>query len=223
MKLLIIDDDENIAGFLRTRLAHYGFVTDIANDGESGIRLSRTNAYDLIILDLNLPDMRGGAVIDCLKELPHVPPILLVSVVGDAMSKVDLINEGADDYLVKPFIFEELLARTRALLRRCERRIPDVLTVDDVSLDPFAQRVWRAGAVVPLTRKEFDILEYLLRHSGRVVSRSELFEHVWDSSADPCSTAIDTHLGNLRRKLGQPDVIETVHGMGCLVRCPTFL
>lgn len=218
MKALIIDDEATMTGHLAARLPQHGFAADTAPDGATGIRLARTNEYDIILLDLQLPDMRGSDVIAELRKLHTMPPVLLVSVIADAWSKVELLNAGADDYLPKPFLLEELVARMRALLRRRDEHATSVLIAADLTLDPYAQTAWRAGEALPLTRKEFDILEYLLRHQDRIVPKSELIEHVWDSAADPFSASIDTHLGNLRRKLGLPEIIETIHGRGCRIK-----
>ena len=217
MRVLVIDDDVMITGFLQDHLTDAGFAIDIAHDGATGIHCARINEYDLVLLDLNLPDMLGGEVIKMISTFEKRPPVLLLTVVADPWSKVELINAGADDYLVKPFLLDELIARMRALLRRGTNMASDVLTAGDVTLDVRAQMAWRAGTILPLTRKEICLLEYLLRNPGRVVSKTELVEHVWDGSVNPFSAAIDTHLTNLRKKLREPCPIQTVHGRGYLI------
>lgn len=214
MKVLVIDDDIDITDFLESHLPERGFAVDSANDGSSGIRLACMNEYDLILLDLNLPDMTGETIVETLHERERVPPIIMLTVVADSSSKVRFLNAGADDYLVKPFLFDELIARMRALLRRSDHRTPDVITIGDVVVDSNAQTVHRAGEHIPLTRKEFALLEQLARAQGTVLSKGALIEHVWDSSANAFSSAIDTHMTNLRRKLGDPEIIRTLHGRG---------
>lgn len=217
MRVLIIEDDQDMLTFLRAHLPPRGFVVDAAETGVEGLRLARVNAYDLVLLDLNLPDMRGEEVVEALQQAAAVPPILMLTVVGDADSKVRLLSIGADDYLAKPFSFDELVARMHALLRRPRDVTPNVLRVDDLTLDLSRQSLTRNGKLIPLTLKEFMLFSYLMRHQGRVVAKSTLIEHVWNDAADPFSNSLDTHMTNLRRKLGKPDPIRTVHGRGYVV------
>lgn len=214
MKALVIDDDQDICGFLRAHLPARGFTVDIGHEGQTAISLARLNEYDLLVLDLNLPDMSGEEVIQALRQANIEIPILVFSVVANTESKVRLLNCGADDYLVKPFSFEELVARMNALLRRPTALTSDIMAVDDLEMDTKKQTVMRRGRMIELTRKEFAILECLLRRRGEVVSKGALIEHVWQSSANPFSDALDTHLTNLRKKLGEPELIHTVHGRG---------
>lgn len=217
MRVLIVEDDPELAGFLKAHLPARGFVVDVAEDGASGVALVHGNEYDLVVLDLNLPDMPGEAVVREVQSGKHVPPILMLTVVGDAESKVRLLAAGADDYLVKPFSFDELVARMRALLRRPRERIPDVLSAGNLTLDADKQTVIRGAEPLALTMKEFTLLEFLLRQRGTIVPKSRLIEHAWDSSSDPFSNSLDTHMTNLRRKLGEPDLIRTVHGRGYVI------
>lgn len=217
MRVLLVDDDEHIQEFLVSGLLEKGFAVDAAGTGERGIHLGTNNDYDLVLLDLNLPDMGGEDVIEALHKKTHVPRILLLTVTTSAWSKVRLLEAGADDYLEKPFLFEELVARMHALLRRAQDLIPNVLIVGDIILNVSAQSVLRDKHPITLTPKEFGLLEYLLRNRGSVVSKSELIEHVWDSSADPFSSSVDTHMTNLRQKLGTPDIIKTIHSRGYTV------
>lgn len=214
MKVLLIEDDSHMRGFLRAHLPPRGFVIDTAEDGEKGLRLFRTSEYELVLLDLNLPDMPGEEVVRKLQEGEHVPPILMLTVTGDAPSKVRLLSAGADDYLAKPFSLDELVARMHALLRRSRDRTPDVLSVEDITLDIRKQTVTRNEKAIPLTLKEFCLFSFLMRHQGMVISKGTLIEQVWDGSIDPFSNSLDTHMTNLRRKLGKPDPITTVHGRG---------
>ncbi|MEA2701624.1 MAG: hypothetical protein QOE22_333 [Candidatus Parcubacteria bacterium] len=217
MRILIIEDDPEMLGFLRAHLPARGFVVDGAGTGADGLGLARTNEYDLLLLDLNLPDMPGEAVVAELQTDTRVPPILMLTVVGDADSKVRLLSAGADDYLAKPFSFEELVARMRALLRRPHELTHDVLSTGNLTLDTGRQVVTREGEPLALTRKEFMLLSYLMRHRGTVVPKSRLIEHAWDASSDSFSNALDTHMANLRKKLGEPDPIRTMHGRGYVV------
>jgi DNA-binding response OmpR family regulator len=214
MKILLIDDDVDICAILKARLPEHGFVVEVAHTGKEGAAMARINHYDLIILDLNLPDMTGEEVIAEIRDTPHVTPILMFTVVSDTSSKVRLLNSGADDYLVKPFAFEELLARMRALLRRPGTFIPEILTIGNLTIDTGKQSVRRGKDDLKLTRKEFALLEYLVRQEGNVISKGELIERIWESQSDPFSDSFDTHLANLRRKLGEPALIHTVHGRG---------
>jgi len=199
---------------LEARIPRHGFVVDTAADGAAGIAQARMNAYDLVLLDLNLPDMPGEAVVKAMRAGDRTAPILMLSVVANADMKARLLNAGADDYLEKPFSFDELVARMRALLRRPHRVTPTTLTVGDLVFDTGTQAVTRAGRSIQLTRIELALLEYLLREAGSVVARDTLIEHVWNSSADPFSNSFDSHLYNLRKKLGEPPLINTVHGRG---------
>jgi len=214
MKVLLIDDDVDICAALKARLPEHGFMVEVASTGGKGVSMARVNRYDLLIVDLNLPDMTGEEVIAEVHEMPHVPPILMFTVVSDTSSKVRLLNSGADDYFVKPFAFDELLARMRALLRRPKTVVPEVLSVGNLTLDAGKQSVRRGKDGLRLTRKEFGLLEYLMRERGNVISKGELIERVWESGSDPFSDSFDTHLANLRRKLGEPALIHTVHGRG---------
>lgn len=217
MKVLLIEDDENIADFLSVHLPAHSFVVDVAQNGASSLRLMRTNEYDIVVLDYHLPDMNGEEVIGRLRAQGIPTPVLLLTVVTDAWSKARLLDAGADDYLEKPFLLEELVARMRALLRRAPHAPKDILKSGNLTLDTETQLVQRAGKIIPLTRKEFVLLEYLLHHKGKLVPKTTLIEHAWDSSGNPFSATLDTHMTNLRRKLGSPELIETVHGRGFLV------
>lgn len=218
MKVLVVEDDTNIAESLRAHLEAESFAVDVAGTATDGIRLGSTNDYDLVILDLTLPDKEGGEVVARLRERLNPPPILVLTVISDTHSKVRLLTAGADDYLQKPFLLEELTARMRALLRRSRTVTPSVIKLRKLTVDTGAQSVSSAEGEISLTRKEYAILEYLARNRGTVVSRAEIVEHVWDSSVDLFAVSLDTHIMNLRRKLDEYSPIETVHGRGYLVR-----
>jgi len=217
MRVLLIEDDADMLDFLRAHLPKQGFVVDAATTGTEGIRLANTNEYDLVLLDLNLPDMRGEAVVEDIHKAERIPPILMLTVVGDSESKVRLLSAGADDYLAKPFSFEELIARMRALLRRSSGMAPDIATFGNLSFDGRKHIVTREGRVIPLTSKEFTLFAYLVHHRGEIVSKSSLIDHAWDGSADPFSNSLETHMTNLRKKLGESNPIRTVHGRGYII------
>ncbi len=218
MKVLLIENDTGVVSLLRKRFPGRGFVVDTVSDGRRGVSFARVNEYDLIIIDPDLPDMHGEDVIRSIRRQDLSPPILMLAAIGDVSSKVRCLNTGADDYLVSPFDVEELVARMRALLRRPAPMIPDIFSIGDLEVNVGSQTVQRGTQRLMLTRKEFAMLEHLLRRRGNLVSKSSLIEHVWDSSIDPFSTSIETHMANLRRKLGIPEMIETVHSRGYLIR-----
>lgn len=217
MRILIVEDDKNILDFLKSGLKSNGFAVDAASDGEKGSFMGRVNEYDLIILDLNLPGKNGEEICLDIRNKGKKTPILMLTVNSDTDSKIRLLNSGADDYLTKPFSFDELTARIKALLRRPPNIEPNTLQADDLVLNKNNQTVFKSGKEITLTTKEFSILEHLMKNKGRVVSRSDLMEHVWDCQADPFSNAIETHILNIRNKIGHKgkiDLIKTISGRG---------
>lgn len=217
MKILLVEDDGKAARLLARGLEEEGFLVDIAGSAEDGELRVFASDYDLLILDWMLPGKDGLALCEALRRHKIHTPILMLTARDALGDRVTGLNTGADDYLTKPFAFDELLARARALLRRSELTRPSVLTVGDLSLDPMAQRVMRAGALLTLTRKEYAILEVLMRQAGDVVSRSRLAEQVWKADLVAIDNLIDVHVGNLRRKIdapGLPTLIQTVRGRG---------
>lgn len=213
----MIEDEEKISHFLRDSFEAEYFAVDIAEDGERGSFFARTNDYDIVVLDNMLPKKDGLQVCQEIRTAGKTMPILVVSVKTDAMDKVDLLNAGADDYLAKPFVLEELLARVRALMRRPSSIESDILSVEDVELDTKNGTVTRNGKEVNLTRKEFMLLQYLMRNEGIVLSRGMILEHVWDMSVDIFSNTIESHILSLRKKLedmGKDRLIQTVSGRG---------
>lgn len=217
MRILVVEDEEKIARFLKEALEAEFFAVDVAEDGERGSYYARVNDYDLVVLDNMLPKKAGLQVCEEIRESGRTLPILVVSVKTSASDKVDLLDAGADDYLAKPFILEELLARVRALLRRPAPIEKDVLTVEDVMLDSRTGLVRRGDRDLRLTRKEFMLLEYLMRNKGIILSRGMILEHVWDMSVDIFSNTIESHILSLRKKLGdmgKERLIQTLSGRG---------
>lgn len=217
MRILVVEDEEKISRFLRDSFEAEFFAVDIAEDGERGSYFARTNEYDLVVLDNMLPKKDGLQVCQEIRASGKTMPILVVSVKTDTMDKVDLLNAGADDYLAKPFVLEELLARVRALMRRPSAIESDILVVEDVVLDTKNGTATRDGRDLLLTRKEFMLLQYLMRNEGIVLSRGMILEHVWDMSVDIFSNTIESHILSLRKKLGdmgKDRLIQTISGRG---------
>lgn len=217
MKILVVEDEAKIASFLKQSLEAEYFVVDVAEDGEKGSYLARTSSYDLMILDNMLPKKTGLDVCREIREAGISTPILVLSVQGESTQKVDLLDAGADDYLTKPFSLAELLARIRVLLRRPRALEGEVLSIEDIALDSKAYTVKKSGKPVHLTRKEFMLLQYLLRNQGSVLSRGMILEHVWDMSTDIFSNTIESHILSLRKKIGDTGktrLIQTVSGRG---------
>jgi len=217
MKILIIDDEPAIVQFLKEGLEANMYAVESAADGERGAFLARTGNYDLIILDYLLPKMNGAEVLaEIRREQKHIP-VLMLTVKSELADKSEAFTRGADDYLTKPFLFDELLLRVRALLKRPAKTEGEFFKLDNLTLNTRSKIVRRGGQEVYLTRREFALLEYLMTHRGQIVSRSQILEHVWDYNADPFSNSIETHLASLRRKLnggGNRNIIHTFTGRG---------
>jgi len=223
MRLLVVEDVEKLARTLKRGLEREGYAVDTLADGSAALtRLrSRYEEYDLVVLDVMLPGTDGYAICRDLRQRGVTVPVLMLTARDATADKVTGLDSGADDYLVKPFAFEELVARVRTLLRRPRTSLPMVLTAGDLELDPAARVVRRGGVPVELTAREFALLEFLLRHKDEVLSRERILDHVWDDEADAFSNVIDVHLKNLRRKIDRPgetSLIETVRGVGYCVR-----
>lgn len=217
MRLLLVEDDESLATGLRRGLAAKGFAVDRAESAEVAAALVGENPYDLIVLDLGLPGTDGLSFLAQLRARRYAIPVLILTARGSVEDRVRGLDHGADDYLRKPFAFSELVARIRALLRRGETLAPMILRVGDVELDSRRFEVRCAGALVPLTAKEFAILEYLLCHAGELVTRSTLLDHCWDESYQGLSNLVDVHVSRLRRKLdsaGASAPLRSVRGAG---------
>ena len=214
MRLLVAEDEPELAELIATGLREHGFAVDVSLDGEDALEKAWVNAYDLVVLDRDLPVVHGDAVCRklLLAELP--PRILMLTASGELDQRIDGLNLGADDYLGKPFAFGELVARIRALGRRPSLAATPVVERAGIRLDPSRMASWRDGQELRLTRKELGVLEVLLRAEGAVISAESLLERVWDENADPFTNAVRITVGTLRKKLGQPPVIQTVIGAG---------
>jgi two-component system OmpR family response regulator len=216
VRLLVVEDEQRMAAALQRGLVHAGFTVDTATDGIRGLELARTADYDAIVLDVMLPGLSGYEVTRRLRALGVWTPILLASAKDGDYDQADGLDLGADDYLTKPFAFVVLLARIRALLRRGARPRPAVLTVGSLTLDPATRSVNQHDQPVELTPREFSMLEYLMRNSSRIVTKTEILQHVWaDADTDPNS--VEVYAGYLRRKLGR-DALQTVRGAGYRLR-----
>lgn len=226
MRILVIDDEVDFAQELATGLRHYNYAVDLASDGEEGWAQATINAYDLVILDLNLPELDGLEVCRRLRVSHPQLLILMLTARSQPHERVLGLDLGADDYLIKPFHFAELVARIRALLRRDMHSHASLLQYKDLQLDPVTRTVWQGNQRRTLTRKEFGILEYLLRHQGAIVKQEELLEHVWDMDANTLVTTVRVHINSLRRKIGdmaeKPRYIETITGQGYRIGTPTL-
>jgi DNA-binding response OmpR family regulator len=223
MKLLLIEDEVGIINFLKAGLESEYFIVDVAEDGEQGSYLARTNDYDLIILDNMLPKKNGLEVCLEVRSSGKETPIIILSAQAEMSKKVELLNAGVDDYLTKPFSLEELIARIRALTRRPKNLSSDTLQVDDLLMDTKQHTVTRSGQPIYLTKKEFMLLELLLRRKDNVVSRAAIIEHVWDMNADPFSNTLESHILNLRKKISGKNkklLIQTIPGVGYKVESP---
>ena len=223
MRILIVEDEVKLADAISRGLAAKGYATDVVYDGEKALtRISLHHEdYDLVVLDLMLPSLDGYAVCRQVRERGVVTPILVLTARAETDVKVELLLAGADDYLVKPFSFDELAARVHALLRRPSGVVPEILRADDIELNTVEHRALRGGKPLSLTLKEFGLLEYFLRHPGEIVNREDLLAHLWDFNYESFSNVIDVHIKNLRRKLGDGNgqsVLETVRGIGYRLR-----
>ncbi|MGE0642805.1 MAG: response regulator transcription factor [Nitrospira sp.] len=218
MRILMIEDDERISSFVRRGLEAEGYLIDVAHDGSEGIRLGVTS-YDLIILDLLLPDIDGHEVCHALRKERVEIPIVILTAKDTLQDKLSGFDFGADDYLTKPFAFEELLARIKALLRRkpTYEEAPALLQIADLTLDRASREVHRGTKMIVLTRKEFDLLEYLMSNPNKALSRTSILEHVWGYHHDTLTNTIDVYIGYLRKKIddgSNQKLIQTVRDFG---------
>jgi len=224
MKLLVIEDDHETASYLRKGLSESGYTVDRAGDGREGLFMASAGGYDAIVLDRMLPGIDGLALLGALRAAEIRTPALILSALGSVDDRVKGLRAGGDDYLVKPFAFSELLARIEALLRRgAAAPATTTLRVADLELDLLTRTVRRGGKTIDLLPREFRLLEYMMRNSGQVVTRTMLLEHVWDYHFDPQTNVIDVHVSRLRQKIDknfERTLLHTVRGAGYCLRAP---
>jgi len=221
MHILIVEDEKKIAAFLRRGFTENGFVVDVAEDGEKGLEYALARKMDLIILDVALPERDGWSLIAELRKAEIHTPVLFLTARDSVPDRVKGFDLGADDYLIKPFHFSELLARVRSLLRRAPERKEEVITVGDLEIDPRRHKVTRAGTILNLTPKEFSLLLYLASSAGDIVSRTEIVEQVWDINFDTGTNVVDVMMRRLRAKVDDPfktKMIHTIRGVGYVLR-----
>lgn len=223
MRLLVVEDEQKLASFIEQGLTEEGYAVDVASDGELGLNMVLDQVHDLVILDISLPKKDGLMVLKEMREARIATPVLLLTVRANIEDKVLGLDAGADDYLTKPFAFQELVARVRALLRRRVETAPPVLQVADVTLDPARRTVERNGEKIELTPREFSLLDYFMRNTDRVLTRTMIAEHVWDYNFDTSTNVIDVYVNYLRKKIDtdrDPKLLQTVRGVGYVMKAP---
>jgi two-component system copper resistance phosphate regulon response regulator CusR len=223
VKILVVEDEVKLAKALERGIARAGYAVDVIHDGGKALTRLRNchEEYDLAVLDVMLPGVDGLHICSRLRDEGVALPILMLTALDGTRDKIQGLDSGADDYVVKPFDFDELLARIRTLLRRPPQVLPQQLAVADLTLEPGSHRVTRGGGQVLLTAKEFALLEYFMRHQGEVLSRDRLLSHAWEYEFDGFSNVVDVHLSNLRKKvdgLGQRKLFHTVRGVGYVLK-----
>ena len=221
MRILVVEDDRKVASFIHKGLTEDGYAVDVASDGETGLAMGLDRLHDVIVLDVMLPRKPGFQVVRELRQAKVTTPVLLLTARDAVEDKVQGLDAGADDYLTKPFAFAELLARIRALLRRGTAARAPVLQIADLTLDPAVRTVTRGGEAISLTNREFALLEYLMRNTGRVLTRTMIAEHVWDYSFDSGTNVIDVYVNYLRKKIDagrERKLIHTVRGVGYVLK-----
>jgi heavy metal response regulator len=221
MRILVVEDEKKVGSFIKKGLEEEHYAVDIAYDGEEGLSLAQINEYDLILLDIMLPRLDGMEVLRQIRRNGSNVPILMLTAKDSVEDIVSGLNGGSDDYLTKPFSFDELVARVRALLRRKAKEKTDLLTVGDLSLSTSTHRVKRGGREIELTAKEYALLEYFMRNPNRVLTRVLITEHVWDYHFDPSTNVIDVYVNYLRNKIDQgfeKKLIHTIRGSGYMMK-----
>lgn len=216
MRILVVEDEYKIANSIKKGLEQERFSVDVSFEGNEGLDLASTEEYDLIILDLMLPGISGIEICKKLRDLKIQTPILMLTAKGQTQDKVVGLNSGADDYLTKPFAFEELVARVRALIRRPHTMQGDILTFNDLSLNAQTFEVTRGNSTIKLSSKEYALLEYLMRHPNQILTKDQIISHIWDYEADILPNTVEVYIGYLRKKIdnGNNPLIQTVRGFG---------
>lgn len=219
MRILLVEDERKLALSLKKILSAESYAVDVCFDGQEGYEAASVEDYDLIILDIGLPSLDGVAISQRLRSEKIKTPIIMLTARDSTDNKIEGLDSGADDYIVKPFVFKELLARIRALLRRDENARELILEVDSLTLDPSSHIVKRSGKEINLSGKEYALLEFLMRKKNQIASKTQIIEHVWDIDTDPFSNIVDVYMGYLRKKIDKPFIkekplIHTVKGIG---------
>jgi two-component system OmpR family response regulator len=224
MRVLVVEDDQQIASFVTKGLKQSGFAVDHVSDGEEGLQMAEFNPYDIMVIDIMLPGLDGFSVIERLRSKGNTIPILVLSARGSLDDKLKGFQSGSDDYLTKPFSFSELQARLQALLRRTTRgQIKNVLEIGDLKMDLLSRKVSRGEREIELQPREFTLLEYLMRNSGNVVSKTMILEHVWDYHFDPQTNVVDVLVHRLRTKIDKDfriKLLHTIRGVGYVLKVP---
>ncbi len=221
MRILVVEDQSQIAGFIQSGLEEAGFVVELCRTGEQGFELATSESFDAMLLDIMLPGRDGLSILRSLRERSMTLPIILLTARNELNERIEGLNLGADDYLTKPFFVEELVARLQALLRRSSGTPQTILQVDDLTLDLIKHEARRGGREIELSQREFALLEYLMRSPGRVFSRSQICEHVWNTHFDTGTNMVDVAVTRLRKKIEAPSeekLIDTVRGVGYRMR-----
>lgn len=223
MKVLIVEDEHKIASSIKKGLEQESFIVDIAFDGEEGYNLASTEEYEVILLDVMLPKMTGFEICQKLRGENNHTPILMLTAKGMLQDKIEGFNSGADDYLPKPFAFEELLARVRALSRRPHKLVSDVLQIANLSLNTKTYEVKRGEQLINLSQKEYALLEYLMRHPNQILTKDQIIQHVWEYDSDVLPNTVEVYMGYLRSKIdkpfkGAPSLLQTVRGFGYKIK-----
>ena len=219
MRILVVEDEPKLAAVIAKGLTQKGYAVDTIHDGQEALTrlLVHGKDYDLVLLDLMLPTKSGSEICTEVRAHGVTVPIVILTARSETEHKVQLLLSGADDYVVKPFSFDELLARIQAILRRPSESVPTVLEVGNIKLNPATHQAWHGGEELQLTLKEFSLLEYFLRHPNEVINREDLLTHLWDFNYEAFSNVVDVHIKNLRQKLdreGEPSLLETIRGIG---------
>jgi heavy metal response regulator len=221
MRILVIEDERKVASFIKRGLEEERYIVETAADGEAGLELALNNHFDAIVLDVMLPKLDGYSVLGALRDHGKATPVLMLTARGTMEDRVQGLDLGADDYLAKPFHFEELAARLRSILRRSSTEKTTKLQCGDLTLDMVTHFAYRDEKEIELTTKEYALLEYLMRHKNRILSRSMIMQHVWKHNFDPESNIIDVYIKRLRSKVerpGHPSVIQSIRGVGYRIR-----
>lgn len=220
MKILVIDDDKDITNYIKAGLSDYSYAVEIANEPLNGSFMARTNIYDLIIIDYSLPQKCGVDICKEIRDSGNETPIIILTIHNEVRKKVQSLNSGADDYVVKPFSMDELKARITAICRRPKNIISSLIYIDDLIIDTNKKMVKRGDKQIYLTRKTYNLLEYLVRNRGLILSRGMIMEYVWNAESDPFSNTVEAHILNLRKKInidGKKDLLRNIPGRGYII------